>query len=212
MYNPDPFVAKKEVEDRQTAAAKKKEEVSTGQGNARSGAPGGEFTGAIEVKMSSSLRELVEDAIRKVLDGLINISVLDNRTLTLLYFKTHETQRSEGTNIQQTLSEDLYPELTKALSLLNFTPTQISRTLKSLSTSSTLTGSLLASSPTPLDATISHLLLCVPECDLPPRFLAKHAGESFIQSAHKGTQQYFEYFFHLVRSIFTSILCCFRVR
>ncbi|KIJ54301.1 hypothetical protein M422DRAFT_25225 [Sphaerobolus stellatus SS14] len=167
MYNPDPFTAKKEVEERQAAAEKKKEEVTTRPDTKPgSSAVGSEFAGAIEVKMGSSLREFVEEVIRK----------------------THEARTPGHKDSERKIPEDSHSEISRSLMLLNFKPTQISRTLKALSTPSPLTSSLLTSCPTPLDAAISHLLLSLPECDLPPRFLIKGAGESFVQSAHKGSE------------------------
>jgi hypothetical protein len=68
MYDPDPFAAIKMVKDRQEKAAKRKEESSeTGTNHAQvsSSAPS-EYTNAPEVKMANSLRDLVEDVIKKV--------------------------------------------------------------------------------------------------------------------------------------------------
>jgi len=67
MYNPDPFLAQKEVETRRENAGKRKGEGygSMEPRTVNHGAAGHEFIGAIEVNMSSALRELVEHAIRK---------------------------------------------------------------------------------------------------------------------------------------------------
>ncbi|KAF8527391.1 P-loop containing nucleoside triphosphate hydrolase protein [Hysterangium stoloniferum] len=130
-------------------------------------AVGGDFVGVVEVKMSSTLREQVEDAIKK----------------------TH-TARSgySATGQPLVLLPDDHQQTFNSLKDLGFNRRQILRTLKALSEPSPLTASLLASSSTSFDAAISHLLLCVPECDLPPQFLGRGAGESFVQAVYKGTE------------------------
>jgi hypothetical protein len=65
MYDADPFAARKSVADRQEKAAKKKEAQET----AGPSAPGSKldlFEGSPEVKLSSELRGLVEDAVKLV--------------------------------------------------------------------------------------------------------------------------------------------------
>ena len=67
MYEADPFAARKSVEDRQEKAAKKKEEI---QESATRHVPRTEhnpFDNSPEVKLSTELRELVENAIKTVL-------------------------------------------------------------------------------------------------------------------------------------------------
>lgn len=76
MYNPDPFAAMKEVEERQLKNAKHREELSShssSQNVRGKGSLGGDLTGTVEIKMSSSLRELVEHAIKQVF--IISISI-----------------------------------------------------------------------------------------------------------------------------------------
>jgi ATP-dependent RNA helicase DHX57 len=66
MYDADPFAARKSVADRQEKAAKKKEAQET----AEVPAPGSKpdvFDDSPEVKLSSELRSLVENAIKMVL-------------------------------------------------------------------------------------------------------------------------------------------------
>lgn len=67
MYNTDPFAARKEVDTRQLTAAKLREEGPSTSQNSNANLGGGDLTGVIDVKMSSALRELVEDAIKKVI-------------------------------------------------------------------------------------------------------------------------------------------------
>ena len=65
MYDADPFAARKSVADRQEKAAKKKEVQET----ANVPAPASQldiFNGSPEVKLSSELRILVENAIKMV--------------------------------------------------------------------------------------------------------------------------------------------------
>jgi len=65
MYDPDPFAARKSVADRQEKAAKKKEAQQTAMAPA-SGSKSNPFNDSPEVKLSTELRELVENAIKKV--------------------------------------------------------------------------------------------------------------------------------------------------
>lgn len=66
MYDADPFAARKEVEERQAKSAQMKErQASGGQGDAHKSSISPEFTREPEVRMSSTLRDLVEDAVKK---------------------------------------------------------------------------------------------------------------------------------------------------
>lgn len=65
MYDADPFSARKAVSERQEKAAKKKEEASSSNDKGQA-SPSPEFANAPEAKMAGSLRELVEDSIKKV--------------------------------------------------------------------------------------------------------------------------------------------------
>lgn len=71
MYDADPFAARRMVDERQAKAVKEREDVSSTAESSRPGGHGGsgshEFVHAPEVKMAGSLRELVEDCIKKVL-------------------------------------------------------------------------------------------------------------------------------------------------
>ena len=64
MYSDDPFAARKEVDERQAKAEKKREDVNKGAHNPPTS---GEYAQAPEVKMATSLRDMVEDAVKKVL-------------------------------------------------------------------------------------------------------------------------------------------------
>jgi hypothetical protein len=70
MYDADPFTARKEVDERQAKAAKKREETDGSSTSVSRGQPvSGEFSQAPEVKMASGLRDIVEDAIKKASDA-----------------------------------------------------------------------------------------------------------------------------------------------
>ena len=63
MYEADPFAARKAVDERQEKAVQKREQASTG---AEVSSTSLEYLNAPEVKMSASVREAVEESIRKV--------------------------------------------------------------------------------------------------------------------------------------------------
>ena len=67
MYDTDPFAARKEVDERQAKAAKKREEVDENHGSSSRNQPAvfREFALAPEVRMASSLRDMVEEAVKK---------------------------------------------------------------------------------------------------------------------------------------------------
>jgi ATP-dependent RNA helicase DHX57 len=65
MYDADPFAARKSVADRQEKAAKKKETQETAKTPA-SESKSNLFKDSPEVKLSSELRGLVENAIKMV--------------------------------------------------------------------------------------------------------------------------------------------------
>ena len=64
MYEADPFAARKAVTERQEKAAAKKQGEASGSRSQPGTSP--EFTNAPEAKMASSLRDLVEESIKKV--------------------------------------------------------------------------------------------------------------------------------------------------
>lgn len=68
IYDQDPFAAARMVKDRQQKAVQRQEESKQSNGVRPSGSKSGsrEFESAPEVKMATSLRELVEDTIKKV--------------------------------------------------------------------------------------------------------------------------------------------------
>lgn len=94
MYDADPFAARKEVGERQTKAAQKKEENVPGlQRDTHKPSISPEFTQAPEVRMSSSLRDLVEDTVKKGRIFLIFSSpVIISSICRPVYFTRHMKQ------------------------------------------------------------------------------------------------------------------------
>ena len=67
MYESDPFAAKREVEERQAQATKRREEASTPTPKADHKSTSAPISSNYpEVIMATSLRDLVEEAIKKV--------------------------------------------------------------------------------------------------------------------------------------------------
>ncbi|KAL0951656.1 hypothetical protein HGRIS_008336 [Hohenbuehelia grisea] len=165
MYDADPFAAKKEVEARQEQATKRREDSHRASDDPRAKSKtSSEFDHAPEVRMASSLRELVEESIKQA---------------TSLYPEA----RSDGSGLA---SEDTSTTTTQ-LGLLGFNAQQIRKAIEFLSQPSALADNLL-STLTHLEASIEYLLLHLPECDLPKRFLpSNNSSNPFITSAHAGT-------------------------
>jgi ATP-dependent RNA helicase DHX57 len=70
MYDADPFAARQQVNERQAAAARKHDGIG-----AKTSEPVSNGSSQIpEVKMATLLRELVEDAIKKVLYSVSKVS------------------------------------------------------------------------------------------------------------------------------------------
>ncbi|PPQ77039.1 hypothetical protein CVT25_014856 [Psilocybe cyanescens] len=166
MYEADPFAAQQAVEERQVKASQRHEESSKSATEKQddyksSGRVSSEYP---EVIMASSLRELVEDAIKKS----IELSPDTSDALPL------------------TLAPEIIPDISQQLGLLDFKKSQIQDATKFLSVESPLTFNLLGSL-SPLEAAIEYLILHLPECDLPQRFLpSNNSSNPFITSTHSG--------------------------
>jgi hypothetical protein len=68
MYEADPFLAQQEVKKRQAKAAEKREEPAASNlstVDVRKATSSNEFSQSPEVRMATSLRDLVEDAIKE---------------------------------------------------------------------------------------------------------------------------------------------------
>ena len=65
MYEADPFFAQQQVKERQAKAAEKRETSNSSSIDVRKAASSNEFSQSPEVRMATSLRELVEDAIKE---------------------------------------------------------------------------------------------------------------------------------------------------
>ncbi|KZT08749.1 P-loop containing nucleoside triphosphate hydrolase protein [Laetiporus sulphureus 93-53] len=166
MYDADPFAARKAVEERQAkAAAKRAESSQEGQGTRGSTGASREFENAPEARMASALRDLVEDSIKK---GIALYPDADN-------VKPAVINPEDGPQVQQQLCS------------LGFKPSQARSAVEALSRPSLLASNLLHCLA-PLQACIEYLILQVPECDLPQRFLpSANTSESFVTSTHAGT-------------------------
>ncbi|KDQ31208.1 hypothetical protein PLEOSDRAFT_23490 [Pleurotus ostreatus PC15] len=166
MYEADPFAARKMVVERQAKVAIKNEQKVTGlqQGTGSFSAESKEFAKCPEVRMATSLRDVVESCIKK---GL--------------------TMYPEVGDASAGLTDSVMSVAASQLKTLGFTGQQAKKATDFLSAPSTLASRLLAGLP-PLEACIEYLVLDLPECDLPPRFLpADHSSDPFITSAHTGT-------------------------
>jgi ATP-dependent RNA helicase DHX57 len=85
------------------------------------------------------------------------------------------------------LSQDDFGKVIQQLDQLGFKPIQSQKAVEYLSKPSPLTSNLLGTL-TPLEASIEYLVLNIPECDLPSRFLpAANSSNPFITSTHSGT-------------------------
>ncbi|KAF8265784.1 P-loop containing nucleoside triphosphate hydrolase protein [Lactarius quietus] len=166
MYEADPFAARKSVEDRQEKAAKKKEE--TQQASTRPVPRTGPdlFDNSPEVKLSTELRELVENAIKTAIAN----SPEDEDASSLV------------------ITEDSAPAILRQLESLGFVKAQARDAVAFLSNPSPLASNLLRVA-SPLNACIEYLVLHIPEVDLPLRFLPeKNSSNPFITSIHAGQE------------------------
>ncbi|KAH9934840.1 P-loop containing nucleoside triphosphate hydrolase protein [Fomitopsis serialis] len=166
MYDADPFAARRAVDDRQTKVAQRREATSSEGGASRDVKHGSrEFENAPEAKMAGSLRELVEDSIKKAI---------------ALYPESEDA-------VPPVIPVEDAQQLLQQLSVLGFKPVQARSAITALSQTSPIAATLLRENP-PLQACIEYLILQVPECDLPQRFLpALNSSNSFVTAAHAGT-------------------------
>ncbi|KAF9531893.1 P-loop containing nucleoside triphosphate hydrolase protein [Crepidotus variabilis] len=164
MYEPDPFAAKRGVEERQAAAQSAREGANSSKEPDRSRPPQNSSSNYPEVIMATSLRELVEDAIKQ---GFA------------LYPDAND-------DAPLALTADSASQVGQQLGRLGFNKKQIKDVTQFLSEDSQLATTLL-NVLSPLEAAIEYLVLHVPECDLPNRFMpSKNSSNPFITSAHSG--------------------------
>ncbi|KAF9024145.1 P-loop containing nucleoside triphosphate hydrolase protein [Hymenopellis radicata] len=168
MYDTDPFAAKKMVAERQVKAAERREVIAAAStSSTRASSPvSREFERFPEVKMAPELRAMVEDCIKQAME-------IDPLT----------------TNQNQAI--DIPPEelqnVMKQLNTLGFSAVQARKAADFFSKPSGIAGALLASQGL-LEACTEYLLLHLPECDLPQRFLpSKTSSDAFITAVHVGT-------------------------
>ena len=93
----------------------------------------------------------------------------------------------EAADISFSFSDEERLKVTQQLGHLGFNNAQARDAVSFLTQSSALASNLLGSLP-PLEAAIEYLVLNVPECDLPQRFLpSTNSSNPFITSAHSGS-------------------------
>ncbi|TFK77465.1 P-loop containing nucleoside triphosphate hydrolase protein, partial [Pluteus cervinus] len=162
IYDADPFAARQAQDEQRVKAAQERAEKGTyKETKTKESDP---FSQLPEVKMATTLRDLVENAVKEAFK---------------LYPPTARTD--------DTLSEKDRQHIVSSLKSLGFKQQQVQTAVTFLSETSPLTTKLLTTLP-PLDAVIAYLILHVPECDLPQRFLPSHnSSNPFITSAHTGT-------------------------
>ncbi|WWD01093.1 hypothetical protein V866_008031 [Kwoniella sp. B9012] len=198
-YDPDPFAAKKEVEDRQNKKkdkeAAREAEVDgriagpSGRGTpvareANQGGGGTAWDRAPEVKMASSLRETVEATVRKMMRQFPSAVLEASRDAT--------ATASTAPSGVSTPALDL-PFLQAQLTNLGFRSTHITSALSALSAANARLHSSSSSTKdplvlslsilSPLEAAIEWLLLHLPEDDLPPRYRPSSSSADFITGA-----------------------------
>jgi len=181
MYESDPFAAHRAVKRRQEEASKQKTalEASTSKPTAQPQVSK-EFINAPEVKMATSLRDTVEEAIRKVCRFTRSRTWFECVPQTLALY-TDEVAST------MSVGESAAKALVKQLQSLGFKPDQSQKAVAFISESSPFTKNF-AANLTPLEASIEYLLLHTPEVDLPERFMpANNSSNSFITDAHSGT-------------------------
>ncbi|EIN13864.1 P-loop containing nucleoside triphosphate hydrolase protein [Punctularia strigosozonata HHB-11173 SS5] len=166
MYYADPFEARKEVDERQAKATQKRGDSVADKTEIKPReAASPEFAQAPEVRMAGALRDLVEDAVKQGIASFPEASIEDPLVI----------------------SEQGKADVLKQLQTLGFTAPQARKATQALSQPSSLTSTLLSSWP-PLQACIEYIILHVPECDLPERFLpSRNSSDPFVSSTHGAT-------------------------
>ncbi|KAJ7878638.1 P-loop containing nucleoside triphosphate hydrolase protein [Mycena leptocephala] len=167
MYSADPFAARKEVDQRQAQTISKRRDEATprsGESVEATLRVSKEFAEAPEVRMAGTLRDLAEDAIKQAIS---------------LYPEAADVAPS-------VLSDEDAPKVNQQLGTLGFSPVQTRNAVNFLSRPSPVTANLM-NSLSPLEAAIEYLILHVPECDLPQRFMpTANSSNSFVVSTHSG--------------------------
>ncbi|KAL1739562.1 hypothetical protein HDZ31DRAFT_6217, partial [Schizophyllum fasciatum] len=166
MYSDDPFAAKKEVEERQAKAFERREvatkPANDGGDSHRGGASAIDDTRIPEVVMINSLRELVEDAVKKG-------------------FALHPELQGSA---EEELTDDSQVIVQTQLADVGFRKHHIDQAFAYLKKPD-----FAVSAPdNPLLSAIEYLLLVVPECDLPKRFQRGNASSTpFVMSTHSSS-------------------------
>ncbi|KAG6849981.1 hypothetical protein H0H93_002983 [Arthromyces matolae] len=181
-YAEDPFAAKAEEAKakaaRREAAAAKADDSSAPNLSRVSN----EFLHAPEVKMATGLREQVEGAIRKVIGAWRPFCVALSDSL-----KGISLYPEVGSDTSPSVLDDAEAnKVSEQLAHLGFKPVQTRKALRFFTQPSQF-ASVLLNAASPLEACIEYLVLSLPECDLPQRFLPSiNSSAAFITSAHSG--------------------------
>lgn len=176
QYDPDPFVAKVAVEERQKKAAVKRENPPVPEEDDLAVLKRG-----MEVRMSEGVKDLVETAIKKVYSRY-NILNKSNRHLLQTIGEFPEISTHESSS----LVDDT--QLIKSLSSYGFKDANIRSVLEALSSESPFSTTLL-STMSPLEASLEYLLLYTPEFDLPKSFASSTISSApFVSSVHSGQE------------------------
>ena len=184
MYDADPFAARKSVAERQERAAKKRET----QQSATAPAPRSEpniFDNSPEVKLSSELRGLVENAIKMVIVFCHFTCIYRSHLYQAIANSSEDEVTASPT---ATITEDNAPVILRQLEGLGFKKSRARDAIAFLSEPSPLTSNLLGAA-SPLEACIEYLVLHTPEVDLPQRFLPENnSSNPFVTSIHEGQE------------------------
>ncbi|KAG9044048.1 hypothetical protein FS837_008842 [Tulasnella sp. UAMH 9824] len=185
QYMPDPFAARKMVDERQSRARAKREEEEAQSDSGFDGDTAGsrapaskpraakEFQYAPEVRMAQSLRDSVEAAIKTSPKAVESFPELRNTDI-----ETASKSNFDG----ETLS--------KQLATLGFNQHAVKRVLSLLSRPPPYDPYLASLKQlSDLDAALTHLLMTMNESDLPKAFLdqkGKGTTGGFVSSLHSG--------------------------
>ncbi|KAF8625176.1 hypothetical protein AX15_005488 [Amanita polypyramis BW_CC] len=163
MYAADSFAVKKEFEERKAKSIQTSDTPKKYEQRKSDVVPGSKDVP--EAKMATSIREAVEEVIKKGLS---------------IY-----PEAAEGSTNQ--ISDEDAKNVSRQLKHLGFSPTQIQNTTRFITQPSAVAANLLATL-TPLEAAVEYLVLNVPECDLPQRFLpSKTSSDPFVTSLYSGS-------------------------
>ncbi|TDL28076.1 P-loop containing nucleoside triphosphate hydrolase protein [Rickenella mellea] len=167
MWDSDPFAARRAVDDRQAKAAAKRQAIPDASTSSSHSNASREFDQAPEVKMSSGLRDKVESAIKQAIRAYPEVT---------------------NDSIFGTTTNDDMSVLVAQLQKLGFKATQANDAAKFLSRPSAIANKMMDGLSI-RESAVEYLMLHLPECDLPQRFLpANNSSVPFVSSTHAGSE------------------------